>query len=88
MNLAIADLNHSVEMNREALANVVGALKYLRTVNLGSSSWSTYATRTSSKKKTQGFWPWDRRTVTENYKHYYQKRTQYRRKDYLVSVEY
>ena len=88
MNLLIADLNHSIELDQAALTTVVGALKYLSTTHKSHSNWSTTRIGTSSAPKTKGFWPWNKRKVTEHYKHFHQKRTQFQRKNYLDYVSY
>ena len=94
MNMHIADLPNAVEMDRAALAAVFGAsgtLKY--TSSTSSGSWSSTSTRRYSVYKTVtvgGFLGigGTKQRNRLNYERRYQRRTQTRYQNYLMSTDY
>ena len=94
MNMQIADLSHAVELDRAALAAVFGAagtLKY--TSRTSSGSWSITSKRRYSVYKTVtvgGFLGIGGRKQRNrlNYERRYQRRTQTRHQNFLMSTNY
>ena len=93
MNLRIADLENSIELDRSALAAVIGAEQYLSTSSVRSGSWqNTYShsyNRTSTITVGGIFGLFGKKQkISTRYRHQHQKRTQTRYKKYKVSVTY
>ena len=55
MNLAIADLDTSIELDREALLQIVGAWKHVRSTPIYTGSWSNGRSSYHYTYKRTGF---------------------------------
>jgi len=93
MNMQIADLSNSIELDRAALAAVVGAEQYLGTSSVSSGSWRNTYSHSYSRNSTItvggifGLFG-KKQKIRTTYRHQHQARTQYRHKKYKVSVTY
>ncbi len=83
MTLLIADLAHSIDMDRAALVDVIGAERLISNGRIRYGSWRNQGRSRTSFKRSRN---WLTGSVkTTEYRHQSQRRTDYRTRKFLVS---